>query len=743
MRSRIVAAVLAVAVVDGGGASHVLADRPGTTATPAMATTTPEEAAAEFSRAMGAVLPSPDSSKKAARRKRRSSKNGVREGGIAPTETASEAGSAASTPSELGAGERRARRKRRHDSVVEGDGTSSMPRRRRLNSDEGSGSDGGKSDSDSSEEESESESDDGEGGSDEEPDDSDCETDDALDPTKPGSRPRHVYRLRRKAARRERRATEEEPVLCQTSNGEANLAGKFHKTLPHDEFGRVDEDAFRSLEDCIYSGEYGACETVPAGASTGCLVNPTGGRAIDMTGPASSSMTVPPVPTLESAELAAQLAECYWMALARDIPFTDYASAEVTVAAAENLAWMPGFADGTGVAVREDGSVDPSSQLFRASFVGVETGPMVSQLLVHDFTMDSITVTPKQATFVPGVDYMTSHADWLFIQNGGAPDSPEEMDSQKRYIRSARDLARLVATDTIYTEAFRGALILMEQGAISRGGFNGPYGDEDGRQQGFVEYGTSHVMKVLGSCEGAQRSAWYQKWNVHLTARPEALAGTLHHLLMGNIGGGDNEDDAQTLHESLSGNWDLLDRVAAANREQNLRREGGGGDGGGEETYLLSQATAGGSPAHPSYPAGHAVQNGAFATVLKALVGFERGQNCFSNPVYPDDDGLELLDWDGECLSYEGEINKLAANVAFGRQMMGVHYRFDSTEGLILGETVAVRMLHQELMSYPEASPYHFRLLTGEVIELFPDGSFAVDGKDCSGEVYTGVGACE
>lgn len=26
---------------------------------------------------------------------------------------------------------------------------------------------------------------------------------------------------------------------------------------------------------------------------------------------------------------------------------------------------------------------------------------------------------------------------------------------------------------------------------------------------------------------------------------------------------------------------------------------------------------------------------------------------------------------------------------------MGVHYRFDSTEGMILGETVAVRLLHQ------------------------------------------------
>ena len=49
----------------------------------------------------------------------------------------------------------------------------------------------------------------------------------------------------------------------------------------------------------------------------------------------------------------------------------------------------------------------------------------------------------------------------------------------------------------------------------------------------------------------------------------------------------------------------------------------------------------------------------------------------------------------------------------------------------------------QELMASPEASPYYFRLFTGEIIGLFPDGSFAVDGNDCSGEVYTGVGDCE
>lgn len=36
----------------------------------------------------------------------------------------------------------------------------------------------------------------------------------------------------------------------------------------------------------------------------------------------------------------------------------------------------------------------------------------------------------------------------------------------------------------------------------------------------------------------------------------------------------------------------------------------------------------------------------------------------------------------------------------FPRQMMGVHYRFDSMEGLILGETIAVRILQQVCPGY-------------------------------------------
>lgn len=37
---------------------------------------------------------------------------------------------------------------------------------------------------------------------------------------------------------------------------------------------------------------------------------------------------------------------------------------------------------------------------------------------MKDFTLDSITVTPKMTTFVPGVDYMTDYDEWLHIQVG-------------------------------------------------------------------------------------------------------------------------------------------------------------------------------------------------------------------------------------------------------------------------------------------------------------------------------------
>jgi hypothetical protein len=56
-------------------------------------------------------------------------------------------------------------------------------------------------------------------------------------------------------------------------------------------------------------------------------------------------------------------------------------------------------------------------------------------------------------------------------------------------------------------------------------------------------------------------------------------------------------------------------------------------------------------------------------------------------------DGLVLLSYSGPRLTIGGELNKLAANMSFGRNFAGVHWRSDVTESLKLGEAVAINIL--------------------------------------------------
>ena len=122
------------------------------------------------------------------------------------------------------------------------------------------------------------------------------------------------------------------------------------------------------------------------------------------------------------------------------------------------------------------------------------------------------------------------------------------------------------------SEAYRGALILLELDAFNRPGVNGPFIDS-GRRAGFVNFGTSHYFRLIGTAELAQRASWYQKWQVHRFARPEALGGTLHLTIKGEL------DAAFDI--SLLKNSELLKRVAEIIAAQNSN---------GEVTYLLPQA---------------------------------------------------------------------------------------------------------------------------------------------------------
>ena len=74
-------------------------------------------------------------------------------------------------------------------------------------------------------------------------------------------------------------------------------------------------------------------------------------------------------------------------------------------------------------------------------------------------------------------------------------------------------------------------------------------------------------------------------------------------------------------------------------------------------------------------------------------------------PVQPADDGLSFITYTGADageLTVGGELNKIAANIALGRNIAGVHWRSDATESLKLGEQIAISILKEARSCYNE-----------------------------------------
>ena len=64
-------------------------------------------------------------------------------------------------------------------------------------------------------------------------------------------------------------------------------------------------------------------------------------------------------------------------------------------------------------------------------------------------------------------------------------------------------------------------------------------------------------------------------------------------------------------------------------------------------------------------------------------------------------------------LTLEGELNKLAWNIAFGRAFAGVHYRSDLEAGLLLGESIALKLLSNLRRGSFDKSTLWFRRFDG------------------------------
>jgi hypothetical protein len=475
---------------------------------------------------------------------------------------------------------------------------------------------------------------------------------------KTGDRVEQAYEMRVQAALVQKRL----PFALQRTNGDEDLypsrLASYTKTLPHADTGEVDPDAYLALLRALRDGTTAGFESLPLGGVMR-LSNPQGGLGFGLEGSDSHYFAIAEPPKFASAQQAGEMAELYWQSLTRDVPFAQYDADPLISRAVTDLTRLSDFRG-----PRSDGRITPQT-IFRGNTAGDLNGPYVSQFLWQDVPYGATRIVQRIRTVMPGLDYLTSFSHWLGAQNGAHPLTANRPDGTPRYIRNSRDLARYTQVDFTYQAFLNACLILLGTNA-SLDPAN-PYKTSP-TQSGFCTFGAPHVLDLLAKVTNySLKAAWYQKWYVHRRLRPEEFGGAVHKVR--------KRIADYPIHS------DLLNSPAL---ETVFKQTG---------TYLLPQAYAEGCPTHPSYPAGHAVVAGACATVLKAF--FDESFQI-RRPVEATADGLSLASYRGAELYLGDELNKLAANIAIGRNAGGVHWRSDASEGLKLGEEVAISLLKEE-----------------------------------------------
>lgn len=459
-----------------------------------------------------------------------------------------------------------------------------------------------------------------------------------------------AYQLRHKAALDQKNVPSSEHPTNGDESRYANKIGSYSKTLPHNALGEVDLIAYAALVRAVTEGDPSDFAAVPLGGVVK-QADPQAAFAFEMIGADSHHLEMSAPPAFSSVEEAGEMAEVYWQALTRDVPFNDYGTDSSIAAAVGDLSQFPNF-----------GGINVGS-LFRGPTAGDLTGPYISQLLWRDVPYGAMTITQTYRVPIAGNDHMTTYAAWLSIQNGVAPITTTILDPSSRYIRNGRDLAEYLHRDFTYQAFLNAALILLSLGGAALDDSN-PY-KTSSNQSGFATFGGPHILDLVAKVTNcALRAAWYQKWPLHRRLRPESFAGRLHN------------------HKTGAASYPIHAKVLNSQAATEVYNRFG--------TYLLPMAYPEGSPAHPSYPAGHACIAGACVTVLKA---FFKESFVISNPVVATSGGFSLTPFSGPALTVGGELNKLAANIAIGRDTAGVHWRSDGIEGLKLGEAVAISIL--------------------------------------------------
>jgi hypothetical protein len=376
--------------------------------------------------------------------------------------------------------------------------------------------------------------------------------------------------------------------------------------------------------------------------------------------------------------------------LLRDVPFDQYDNSPLAHAAVQDLSNLSAFHG------PQLGGQITTGTLFRGNSVGGLDGPYVSQFFWQPIPVHSSITQQQFRVPVPAVDYLTTYSEWYVIQTGVPPYRNPEFDSTPRYINTGRALAEWVHYDFLYEAFHNAALILLNQGPetiLNKNPYlnpSNPYKNSK-IQTGFSTFGAPHICCLLGhAAMSALHAAWFQKWAVHRRLRPEAFGGRVHQTKVGAA--------QYPIHPDLMNSL-AVSAVYSTNG-----------------SYLLPQSFPEGCPLHPAYPAGHATVAGACSAMLKA---FFDETAILTDCVVATSDGTAVVPYQGPALLVGPEINKLAFNVAMGRNFAGIHYRSDADAGFRLGEDIAISMLQDMVNTLTQDFPgFQFTRLDGTAVQI-------------------------
>lgn len=374
-----------------------------------------------------------------------------------------------------------------------------------------------------------------------------------------------------------------------------------------------------------------------------------------------------------SVDMLGDVAELYWASLCRDIPFVNYASNSDVAAARAELEHI------------DKGQF--SNGPFYSSMPLTTKGNYISQFLLKSIPLNGSFIAQRIQCPVPQADFMGTFDDWIAAQNGKRSSVTTTHLVGGRYIHNGRALAEYVRTDFSFQAFLCAGLILQSWGRQvlnpslpARTYFS---------SSAFVRTGWPEIYALLAEAsQVALEDCWYWKWRVFRRMRPEELAGRI-------------------VYSSVVERYgDVPQRIVALNAVERCRRAFG--------TQALTQAYPEGAPLHPAFPGGHAEIAGACVTILKVFTDLSFP---IPAPVHASEDGLVLQN-SSEELTLEGELNKLAWNLSFGRTYAGIHYRSDNIHGLALGESIALKMLAEKAASPGNRVNVRLRKFDGSQIEV-------------------------